>query len=91
MIAKEKQDLELLKLKKDFEMELAEQKDINIEATKEILKLKSQTTALQQQLTNHEEKEKEYKTDIIVLQVKNDKIKEALLVLNKENFLMKSL
>ena len=85
MIAKEKQDLELLKLKKDFEMELAEQKDINIEATKEILKLKSQTTALQQQLTNHEETEKAYKTDIIVLQVKNDKIKEALLVLNKEN------
>ncbi len=85
MIAKEKQDLELLKLKKDFEMELAEQKDINIEATKEILKLKSQTTTLQQQLTTHEEKEKEYKTDIIVLQVKNDKIKEALLVLNKEN------
>ena len=33
MIAKEKQDLELLKLKKEFEMELAEQKDINIEAT----------------------------------------------------------
>ncbi len=85
MIAKEKQDLELLKLKKEFEMELAEQKDINIEATKEILKLKSQTTTLQQQLTTHEEKEKEYKTDIIVLQVKNDKIKEALLVLNKEN------